>query len=85
MSELPEPSAELTLLLAFVRAYVRSLPKKERTQFLADVDEALGLQEAAYNVIRFRPKSADPAVFAAMRQARAWYRQALAVALRLGE
>lgn len=72
-------------MLAFVRAYVRQLPKKERDRFLADVDDGLGLQEASYNVLRFRPKSADPAVFRAMREAKAWYRQALAVALRLAE
>jgi hypothetical protein len=83
--ELPEPSAELILILALVQAHVRTLHKRERERFLADVAHSLGAQEAAMNVLRFRARREDAKVALAMKQARAWYRQAVAVALRLSE
>ena len=81
--ELPPPSPELILLLAVVQARMRALPKKERARFLADVSDALALQEASANVLRFRPRAEDRAVATSMRQARAWWAQILGVALRL--
>lgn len=81
--QLPEPSPELILLLAIVQARMRALPKKERAQFLADVSSALGLQEAAVNVLRFRPLKEDRKVLDAMQQARSWWAQAVSVAWRL--
>ncbi len=75
--ELPEPSAELILILALVQAFVEVSPRKQRSKFLSAVDRNLGLNEAGYNVIRFRPVSQDMAVYVAMRQARAWWKHAL--------
>jgi hypothetical protein len=83
--ELPEPSAELILLLALVQAHMRSLSRKERSRFMADVSNALGLQESAYNILRFRPRAEDRAVYRAMKQAAAWWRQSVSVVLRLEE
>jgi hypothetical protein len=87
--DLPEPSAELILRMAEISANVRFIErhfsKKEATRYLADISDSLGLQEASYNVLKFRPRSDDRKVFTAMRQAQAWWRQALAVALRLNE
>lgn len=81
--ELPDPSPELILLLALVQAHCRSLSRKERNRFLLDVSESLGLQEASYNVLKFRTRSEDRAVLMAMRQAGAWWKQGLAVLWRL--
>jgi hypothetical protein len=61
------------------------MSRKDRERFLADVDHSLALQAASLNVLRFRPRSEDRAVRQAMNQARAWFRQAIAVALRLSE
>jgi hypothetical protein len=83
--DLPQPSAELILLLALVQAHVRTLSRKDRAMFLAEVHTALGMQEAAYGILRFRPRSADPAIYESMRQAQAWWRQATAAVLRLAE
>jgi hypothetical protein len=83
--ELPEPSPELILMLALVQAHVRTLSKKDRDRFLADVSHSLGAQEAAHNVLRFRPRSADATTLTAMRRASAWWRQIIPVALRLSE
>lgn len=80
--ELPEPSAELVLILALVQAHVETLPKRRRDRFLAAVDRVLGVNESTYNVLRFRPRSQDPEVLAAMRHARGWWRQALGVLAR---
>lgn len=85
LPDLPEPSPELILILALVQAHCRSLSKKERDRFLSDVTQALGMQQASYAVIRFRPRSADPAVYRAMSGAAAWWRHAISVALGLGE
>lgn len=84
-SNLPEPSAELILIMALVQAHVRTLSRKDRERFLAEVSASLGVQEASLNVLRFRPRSADAAVLKAMRGAQAWWRQGIAVALRLSE
>jgi hypothetical protein len=73
------------LIAALVTAHCRLMSRKERERFLAEVENVLGLQEASLNVLRFRPRSEDKAVWLAMRQARCWYRQAIAVALRLSE
>jgi hypothetical protein len=83
--ELPPPSAELMLIAALVLAHCRTLPRKERDRFLAEVEHTLGLQEASLNVLNFRPRSENRAVHDAMRQARFWFRQAIAVTLRLAE
>jgi hypothetical protein len=85
LPELPEPSATLILLLAIVQAGMRTLPRKKRAAFLVDISDALGLQEAALNVLRFRPKSEDARVAAEMRKARAWWSQILGVLTRLGD
>lgn len=84
-SDLPEPSPELILVLALTQAYCRRLSKKDRERFLLDVSDNLGVQEASYNVLRFRPRAEDRAVFQAMRHAQAWWKQAIAVAVRLTE
>ena len=81
--ELPEPSPELILLLALVQAHCRTLGRKKRDRFLADVSLSLGMQQSAVNVLRFRPRSEDRRVLAAMRQAGAWWRQSLGVLMRL--
>jgi hypothetical protein len=73
------------LIVALVTAHCRSMGRKDRDRFLADVELALGLQSASLNVLRFRPRSEDRATRLAMDQARAWFRQAIAVALRLSE
>jgi hypothetical protein len=75
--DLPEPSAELILMLALVQAYLEVLPPRKRARFLSAVDRNLGLNEAGYNVIRFRPPTQDMAVYRAMRQARGWWRHVL--------
>lgn len=77
--ELPEPSAELILLLALVQAHLQTVPKKRRDAFLLSVQQSLGVQQAAYNVLKFRPRTEDAAVFRAMAQARSWWSQALGV------
>jgi hypothetical protein len=77
--DLPEPSPELILLTALTHAHIRSLSRKERDRFLLDVSSSLGLQAAAYNVLRFRPRSEDRAVFRAMTEAGAWWKQILGV------
>lgn len=80
--DLPPPSAELILTRALVHAHIKTLSKKDRELFLREVADGLGVQEASLNVLRFRPRSEDKAVYAAMRQAQAWWR-AVSVALRL--
>lgn len=77
--ELPEPSAALVLILALTDAHLRTMPKKKRDEFLLSVSHSLGIQEAAHNVTRFRPRAQDPEVLAAMRQARSWWRSAIGV------
>jgi hypothetical protein len=83
--DLPQPSAELILLLALVQAHLKTLSRKDRALFLAEVQTALGLQEASYNVLKFRPRAADPAVMRSMRQARTWWSHAMGAVLRLAE
>lgn len=83
--ELPEPNAALILLMALVQAHLKSLSKKERALFLAEVHNALGLQEASYAVLRFRPRTEDRNVYRAMRQAQCWWRNAMGTAIRLTE
>lgn len=80
---LPAPSPELILILALVQAHLASLSKRDRLRFLQSVTRALGTQEASYNVLRFRPRSEDKAVYAAMRGAQAWFKQALGVLTRM--
>jgi hypothetical protein len=61
-------------LLALVQAHVRSLSKKDRDRFLADVAHSLGAQAAAHNVLRFRPRTADTETLRApCAKRRAWY------------
>jgi hypothetical protein len=81
--DLPEPSAELMLLLALVQALVNDMPRRKRDRLLHGISDALGMQEASYNILRFRPRSQDAKVFAAMRSAQAWFRQALGALSRM--
>ena len=81
---MPEPSACLVLIVALVQAHCRTMSRKDRDRFLADVEHALGLQEASMNVLRFRPREEDREVLRAMKQARAWWKCAISVAVRLG-
>lgn len=80
---LPEPSAELTLLMALVRAHLAGLPRKDREAFISRVGDSLGVQEASYNLIRFRPRSQDSRVYASIREARAWWGQVLGALSRM--
>jgi hypothetical protein len=70
---LPQPSAELAVLMALARAIADSLPPRKREPFLERVSEALGIQEGMYNVVRFRDASADRAVLDVTRQGAAWW------------
>lgn len=85
LPDLPEPSPELILLMALVQAHCRSLDGKKRDRFLEDVSSALGIQAASYNVLRFRPRSDDRAVYRAMRSASAWWSQAVSALVRMEE
>lgn len=82
---MPEPSPELILLLALVQAHLETMPTKRRDAFLLAVRQSLGVQEATYNVLRFRPRAADAAIYRSMRQAAAWWQQSIGVLVRLGE
>lgn len=83
--DLPDPSPELVLIMALTHAYVRSLSRKERDRFMLSVSESLGMQEASLNVLRFRPRHEDKAVYRSLRGARNWWSQSLAVLVRLTE
>jgi hypothetical protein len=82
--ELPQPSPELILILALVQAHVATMPRKRKDAFLLAVNRSLGLQEASYNILRFRPRTEDRAVYRAMAHARAWWSQAMAAVVRMG-
>jgi hypothetical protein len=76
---MPEPSAELMLLGAMNRAFLRRLPKKERMAYLQDVTDALDELALKRNIHRIRPTGADEKVRAASDAAQEWWRRALAV------
>jgi hypothetical protein len=82
-NELPEPSAELILLMALVQAHCKSLGRKDRSRFLSEVSIALTLQEESYGSLRFRPANEDADVLRSMHRARVWWRHALGAILRL--
>lgn len=73
-AELPPPSAELVLIVALVRAWLRSLSKRERKEVVRYVSELLSLEVESPNVVRLRPASADAEVAAAKLQAEAYWR-----------
>lgn len=83
--DLPDPSPELVLIMALTHAYIRSLSRKDRDRFMLAVSESLGVQEATLNVLRFRPKTEDKAVYKSLRGARTWWAQSLALLVRLTE
>lgn len=72
-AELPPPSPELVLIVALVRGYLRTLPRKERRQFVRYVADTLALEVGEPNVIRLRPASQDGDVMDAKLKAEAYW------------
>lgn len=72
--DLPEPSVELTMIGALMRAHLSCLPPKKRRAFLASLMQTFEEYEASSNVIRLRAKDKDEAVAKSRREAVAWTR-----------
>lgn len=85
--DLPETTADMVLRLALVRANVRFIEKhfskREAREYLDEIADGLGVQEAAMNVLRFRAQTESAATVRAVREARAWWGIARAAVERL--
>lgn len=72
-TELPPPSPELVLIVALVRGYLRTLPRKERRNFVRYVANTLALEVGDGTVVRLRPITQDEAVIDAKLKAEAYW------------
>lgn len=76
-TELPPPSADRVLIMALVRAWLRTLPRKQRRDAVRYVSEILSLEIGDPNVVRLRPPAQDAEVMTARLQAEAFWAAAL--------
>lgn len=72
--DLPPPSAELILLASMNRAFLKTLPKKNRMAYLQDVTDELEVLARLGNVHRIRPARDDPAFRKESVRAFHWWR-----------
>lgn len=74
-SELPAPSAELSVIGVLIDVLLDELPKRRRDRFVRRVNERLEWLADNVNVVRLRAPGHDNAAVASHRLAHAWWQR----------
>jgi hypothetical protein len=82
-SEMPPPSAELTLISVLLKAHMATLSAKKQRAFITSVMDTFEDLENAGTVVRMRAPKYDAEVLRARREALAWLRGAIAISWQL--
>lgn len=77
-SEMPPPSAELTILAVILRTHLRGMKPAKRREFMRGLVATLEEFESDANVVRLRGREFDVAVAMTRKQSVAWLRGTLA-------
>lgn len=77
-SDMPPPSAELTILAVVLRTHLRGMKPAKRREFMRGLVATLEEFEADANVVRLRGREFDAAVAISRKQSVAWLRGTLA-------
>jgi hypothetical protein len=71
---LPDPSAELVLIAATLKVFLKTMPrKKDRLDFLKAVSDEMRWEMEGALVLRIREAASDKEVAAARAQAAEWW------------
>jgi hypothetical protein len=72
-AELPEPSAELVLIRAWIDVILRHKTPKERARIVRDMNAEMALRRELGALATIRPRQHDSALATARRKAADWW------------